>query len=306
MPYLFSTLRFRRDVESVKGTSRLADVSAPESAAYGRQDLPRLLRQLREQAGLSGREAARRAGFGQPKLSKIENGLLLPSPADAQALCRIYGAAEDQRAEILDLIRMLRGELRSARVILNRGAYRQQQRIARIESASALHRSFDLGAVIGLVQTRAYMRQVFSRRLTPADQDKATAARLERQQVLDDPSKRFVLIMTEGALRWHAGSPELMAAQMDHLAAVSRRPNVRLGVIPWTRPVHVFPGHEFHLYDDRLALVAVETATATIADPRDIAAYIELFGDLERLADTGDAARQHLARIAADYRVLCS
>jgi len=293
-------------VESVKRTPRLGDVSAPERAAYGREDLSRLLRELREHAGLSGREAARQAGFGQPKLSKIETGLLLPSAADAQALCRIYGAPEDQRAEILDTLRMLRGELRSARVILNRGAYRQQQRIARIESATALHRSFDLGAVIGIVQTRAYMQQVFSRRLTPAGQDRAVAARLERQRVLEDPSKRFVLVMTEGALRWQAGSPELMAAQMDHLAVVSRRPNMRLGVIPWTRPVHVFPGHEFHLYDDRLALVAIETATATIGDPHDIATYIELFGELERLADVGDAARQHLARIAADYRVLCS
>jgi transcriptional regulator with XRE-family HTH domain len=272
--------------------------------AAGREELSQLLRQLREDAGLSGRGAAAAAGFGQPKLSKIENGLLLPSREDADALCAAYGATTAQREQVLDLVTELRTELDSARVILRRGAYRLQQRISRIEAETTLHRAFDLGAVIGLLQTPDYMRQVFSRRLSEPEQDAAVAARLERQQILADETRSFSFVMTEGALRWQAGSAGLMAAQLDHLAQESGRPNVRIGVIPWTRPVRVFPGHEFHIYDHRLVLVGIETALATITDPADIATYAELFAELERLADFGDAARQTMARIAADYRLL--
>ncbi|HUZ55270.1 MAG TPA: DUF5753 domain-containing protein [Streptosporangiaceae bacterium] len=270
----------------------------------GREELSQLLRQLREHVGLSGRGAAAAAGFGQPKLSKIENGLLLPSRQDAEALCKAYRATTAQREQILDLLGVLRTELESSRVILRRGAYRLQQRIAHIEAETAVHRAFDVGAVIGLLQTPAYMRQVFSRRLSQAEQDKAIATRLERQRILDDQAKSFGFVMTEGALRWQAGSAELMADQLGHLAEASRRPNVQFGVIPWTRPVQVFPGHEFHIYDHRLVIVGIETALATITDPGDISTYADLFTELERLADFGDAARQTLARIAADYRML--
>jgi hypothetical protein len=150
------------------------------------------------------------------------------------------------------------------------------------------------------------MRRVFSRRLTRADQEKAVAARQERQQMLRHPSKRHVFVMTEGALRWRAGPAQLMAAQIDHIAEVSTLPNVRVGVIPWTTEAHVFPGHEFHLYDERLAIVGIETATATIQDPRDVAVYAELFTELERLAEFDTAGREVLAHIAADYRSLRS
>jgi hypothetical protein len=44
----------------------------------------------------------------------------------------------------------------------------------------------------------------------------------------------LVLIMTEGALRWHAGSPAVMAGQAQSIADISRRSNVRVGIILWT------------------------------------------------------------------------
>jgi transcriptional regulator with XRE-family HTH domain len=276
----------------------------PDRSQYDRDELSRLLRAIRERAGLSGRETARLAGFSQSKLSKIETGMLLPSFGDAAALCRAVGASARQRDEVLDLLKALHGETESARVILRRGAYRKQRQIALIEAETTLQRSFDLGMVIGLLQTPDYIRRVFSRRLARSEQDKAVAARLERQQVLRHRSKSFVLVMTEGALRWRAGSPEMMTAQMNHIAEVSTLANVRVGIIPWTTEAHVFPGHEFHVYDERLVIIGVETATATIQDPRDVATYLDLFSRLERLADFDDAGRAVLARIAEDYRRL--
>ncbi len=137
------------------------------------------------------------------------------------------------------------------------------------------------------------MLRMSGRGLAEADRDKFVAARLARQRVLHDQGKRFTFVMTEGALRWRAGPGPMMAAQIEHIAAVSRLPNVRLGVVPWTAeaPPGVFPGHEIHIYDERLVIVGIETATANIQDPRDIAIYLRLFGAVESVAVFGDDAR---------------
>jgi transcriptional regulator with XRE-family HTH domain len=279
-------------------------MAIPDDPANARGALADLLRDLRDRSGMSGRTAARLAGFGQPKLSKIENGQLLPSRQDAQRLCEVYQAAHSERRKILDLLAAIQGELEPARVILRRGADRKQRQIGEIEAATRHQRSFDLGAVIGLLQTADYMRRVFSRRLSTAEQDKAIAARLERQNVLRDPAKLFTFVMTEGALRWRAGSGEAMAAQMEHIQQAALLPGVRVGIIPWTQEVSVFPGHEFHIYDDRLVIVGIESAMATFRDPRDIDTYLGLFARLEDVAAFGEEARRILSVIAEDYRRL--
>ncbi|MGH2601461.1 MAG: Scr1 family TA system antitoxin-like transcriptional regulator [Dehalococcoidia bacterium] len=132
----------------------------------------------------------------------------------------------------------------------------------------------------------------------------ATAERLRRHEILTDESKRFVVVMTEGALRWHADSAQLMVEQLEAIITSAKRPTVRLGIIPWTTPVRVFPRHGFHIYDDDAVIVGTETATATMTGVGDVATYVELFAALNGVAVFGEKARQHLARIADDYRRL--
>lgn len=275
-------------------------------AQYDREQLSALLRKERHAAGLSSAAAAREAGFSQSKLSKIETGALLPSYADAEALCRAYGSAEKDHEDIFDLLHSLHEEILSARVILRRGAYRLQQRVARIEAQTADYRDLQVACVSGMLQTRDYMIRMAGTVLDAADQAKFVAARIARQRVLREDLKRFTFVMTEGALRWRAGPGPMMADQMDHIAEVSRLPNVRVGVIPWTveAPAGVFPGHEIHIYDERMVIIGIETATANIQDPRDIAVYLDLFRAVEAMAVFGDAARSVLSAVARDYSAL--
>ncbi|MGH3735372.1 MAG: helix-turn-helix domain-containing protein [Micromonosporaceae bacterium] len=279
-------------------------MTTPDDAQYERQKLSELLRRLRAEAGVSGAEAARRAGFGQPKLSKIENGLLLPSVNDATALCRSYQASDEQRSEILDLVRALRNEVESTRVILQRGAYRKQHEIGAIEAETTWLRDFQMSIVSGFLQTTEYMRRVARTKLTGADAERWLTARRERQRILKDETKRFTMLHTEGSLRWRIGPPAMMVEQIRHLSEVSHFGNLRLGLIPWRMEASVFPSSGFHIYDDRLVIVGTKTATATIKDPRDIAEYVELFTALEEMAVFGDEARVELERIAADYERL--
>jgi transcriptional regulator with XRE-family HTH domain len=115
------------------------------------------LRQLRVAAGLSGAEAARRAGLTQSKVSRAETGTFLPTEDDVKALCRVYRASPDARRELLDLTRELREGTTSARVVLQRGGWWMQQRIGKLETATARIRNFAPTVVIGLLQTEDYV-----------------------------------------------------------------------------------------------------------------------------------------------------
>lgn len=284
--------------------------SSTASGGRGPGDRARLahtLSEARRRAGLSGVKAGARAGMSQSKVSKIERGFLLPSIDDVASLCDVYGIVGKKRDELQTLVAGLREEA-STRLILARGVAEMQRRIAQLEASASLIRSFQPTMVIGLVQTPAYARCVFgtpdSQALTAEEVEEAVAARGARQHALDDQSKNFVMIMTEGALRWQADSAAVMVEQIEKVVEAARRPNTRLGIIPWTTPVRFFPRHGFHLYDEDAAIVATETATATITGAADIATYMEVFGALEETASFGDSAEEHLSRLADEYRKL--
>ena len=263
------------------------------------------LRDLRGAAGLGGIEAWRRAGISQSKISKIENKLLRPSPDDVRALCRVYGASPDLEARLVQMAESLRAQIiEPRRVTLSRGAPSMQQRIRKLEESASLLRSFQPCMVIGLLQTEAYARLVFSVSQTGSQLDQAVAARVQRQTALRKKIPRAVLIMTEGALRWQAGNPKLMIEQLEAISDASMLPNVHIGIIPYTAAVTLFPRHGFHLYDSDAVIVGTETGTATITDQDDTARYESMFAELERVAVVGEAARGVLSRISDDYRRL--
>lgn len=263
------------------------------------------LRELRATAHLGGIEAGRRAGISQSKISKIENQVLRPSPDDIRALCRVYGASAERQDNLVRLADSLRSEtIEPRRVTLSRGAHNMQQRIRKLEASSSLLRSFQPCMVIGLLQTEAYARLVFGASSSGRDIDKAVMARLERQTALRGQIPRAVLIMTEGALRWQAGSPDVMIQQIDAIVEASELPNLEVGIIPYSTPVTVFPRHGFHLYDSDAVIIGTETGTATIVDSEDIAGYEQLFAHLKELAVTSNEALKVLKRIAGDYRRL--
>jgi transcriptional regulator with XRE-family HTH domain len=261
------------------------------------------LRSLRKGAGLSGVEAARRAHLSQSKVSRAETGSFLLSEDELRGLCRVY----DAPAEVVgDLVRMtieLREDSTAARVVLQRGGWWMQQRIGRIEAEAQMIRSFTPAVVIGLLQTRDYIDALLGQSLEPEDRERMILARIERQRVLDT-TRRFVFVMAEGALRWNMGGAALMADQLDKMIAESRRPNVRLGVIPWTTPAHVPALHGFTIYDSRAVLLGTQTATAIITDDQNVEDYEAHWAELLPPTSWGDDARDVIGAVAADYRSL--
>ena len=226
------------------------------------------LRDLRKAVGLSGMEAARRLGTSQRRISNIETGRFVPREDEIRALATLYEASPAVRRQLVDAIRALRAGAPRARVVMARGAWRMQRRIAEVEATSARIRVFHCSIVVGLLHTPAYARAVFSDGgdITGEDLERCVAERIDRQRILDS-GRDITLLMTEGALRWQASGPSVMAKQLDHIAEASQRPGVRVGVIPWTTPVGVFPLHGFSVYDSRAVIVGTRVATAFLDRP---------------------------------------
>ncbi|HEU0087480.1 MAG TPA: helix-turn-helix transcriptional regulator [Pseudonocardiaceae bacterium] len=268
-----------------------------------RDELSRALHAARTTAGLGQIEAARRARTSQNKISRVENGKGLLTIAEAEALLTVYGVHGDERRRIMTLVEAARAGHIDSRVILQRGAHHFQERIRQLDEQSRLVRSFAPTAVLGILQTRAYAQVVFTQRMTEDQAAPSIASRMARHRMLDDPNRRWVLLQTEGALRWNLGGPAVMVEQIERIATALDQPNVRLGIIPWQTPTRVLPLHGFHLYDHRAVVVGTRSGTA-ILDEREVPDYETLFGELEYLAVFGADARTLLHRIADDYRNL--
>jgi transcriptional regulator with XRE-family HTH domain len=272
-----------------------------------RARLAAALRAARQTAGLSGAVAGRAAGSGQSKISKIERGALLPSVDDVKALTQAYGVSDEESQQLVALAQGLREEQHS-RVVLSRRVSELQSRIGELERTSQVIRSFQPTMVIGLFQTPGYATAVFaqpdSEQLDGEQVEEAVAERVARQSVLSDPGKQVRAVMSEGALRWQAGSARAMVDQLGRLIEMVDLPTVRLGIIPWTQPVSFFPRHGFHIYDTDAVSFGTETAFAIVTGQADVDTYLELFEALEGSASYGDQAKEHLRRIEADYRSL--
>jgi hypothetical protein len=240
------------------------------------------------------------------KIARVELGRTLPDEEYVTQLCAAYRTPAAERRRLIELVRDVRAHNR--RVVLHRNPAAFQRQVGRIQRQSALIRSFASIGLPGLLQTADYCRNLFLSRegVAPELAESGIRACLENQRILDDPRWKFIYLMVEGALGWAFGTPEVMADQMEHLVRATHRVNVRVGVIPFGAwdPHLTLPLHGWEMYDQRLAIVGTITATALLDEPRDIAAYVDMFERLEQLAVYDDEARAVFARVAERYQRL--
>ncbi len=258
--------------------------------------LSRKLRELREAAGLRQVDAAKQGGISQSLIAKFETGRQVPRLDQVEALCRAYRASDRERRELIQLAEDLREVTR--RVVVRRQYAAIQSQIRRVVESSALVRTFPPIGIPGLLQTTNYVKALFTTggEVTPEDQAGAEQ-RIANQAVLtDDTTRRFVTLMPEGSLGWALLSPAGMAEQVEHIAAVSKRRNIRIGIIPWGRVSPVLPLHSWEIYDERAVITGSMTGTTVLTVRADVDAYLDLFADLEQLAVYGEDAREILTR----------
>jgi transcriptional regulator with XRE-family HTH domain len=273
---------------------------------------PRLadaLRQLRERTRLTTYQLADRLGWSQGKVHKIEARRQGITPDDAEAWAIACGA-RDRAQELRDLAERSLAETVAFRGALRERLPRQQREAQAIEASAGLIRVYHPTTIPGLLQTMAYAEAVFASNPSAPVEDPAirlaAAARLERQQILFDSSKRFQLALSEAALRWDFGPRDERLGQLDRLRQVAPLPNVEIRILPasarvwWFQPVRLFEERT----DDADALAVVETlvGNVTYSDPTDVDRYRKAFSGIWEAAIAGEEAIAFVNRLAAELQ----
>jgi hypothetical protein len=215
-------------------------------------------------------------------------------------------APEDARATLAALAEAALNEVDSWRGGFTAGLLAMQQDIATLEATAGVSRHFQPAVVPGLLQTAEYARRVFE--ITDVrgwgGHEDAVAARMERQQILYQPGKRFEFLLTEAALRLRIGPQHVIRGQADRLASLMSLENVNVAVIPFSAEAKTVPWCGFHLYDDlsegQEPFVTIEMphARLTVSDPGDVAIYQQQLVAIRRAASHGRDARLLLEDIA--------
>ncbi|HXV92080.1 MAG TPA: helix-turn-helix transcriptional regulator, partial [Pseudonocardia sp.] len=190
-------------------------------------------------AGLSVEVAAPQLDWSSSKLSRIENGQQRVDVHGVKSMLDLYDAGGERWTELVEL----------ARQCHQKGWWRafglDDRGYVPLEAEATSVRDYGLLYVPGLPQTADYAKAVFRAALTPrteAELDRAVAIRMARQRRLtaDDDRLEFVAVLAEAALHQPVGGPEIMRAQLTHLAAATALPSVTLQVVP--RRVGAHPG----------------------------------------------------------------
>ncbi|WP_149179654.1 helix-turn-helix transcriptional regulator [Streptomyces sp. TRM49041] len=268
------------------------------------------LRELRvsgPRGRLTGPQLAQRLGWPHSKIYKLENGRQTATATDLQAWAEATeqpGAAKELQARL----KGLESHTRSWRRQLASGHRPVQDNITAEHDRTKTLRIWENCLIAGMLQTAEYARAVFDRHAeliqSPRDTEDAVRARVQRQEGLYAPGRRYEILMWEGALRARVCPPSVLAAQYDRLLSVIGLDTVELGVIPFTAPLKIHPANGFWIYDERLVVVEDWHAELWLDDTDNIATYLRVWRTLKESAVFGCEARQviHQARLALDGR----
>ena len=211
------------------------------SQTVRRRRLGAELRRYREAAGLTIDSVAERLDCSASKISRLENGQTGASPRDVRDMLALYGVAQPDLEDLVDIARETRkrGWWHSYGSVLT-GAY------VSFEAAAQCIRSYEAQCVPGLLQVPDYARSLIrASRPEPSNQEveDRVQVRLTRQELLsqDDPVD-FWCVLDEAALLRPVGGPEVMRHQLEHLVSVAQWPNVKLQILPLEAGAH--PGME--------------------------------------------------------------
>ncbi|GAA3348029.1 helix-turn-helix transcriptional regulator [Amorphoplanes nipponensis] len=276
-----------------------------------RRQIGRLLRQLRERAGLSLMAAAVELEFSRARMYRIENGEVSLRRHDVLALCAVYGAPAELAEVLVGLARESKskgwwhayGDVVPAWFELYVG----------MENAAERLRHYAPSVIPGLLQNREYAECVFRQRTDLDDSGvrNAVAVRLERQWLLrrEHPRPpRLDVIVDEGVLRRAIADTLGMQKQLAHLVNVSQRPGVGVRVVPFSAGPHrASSAGSFTILDFPTVGAAAPEPTTIYCEkltgalyldkPREVETYCGIWSELEQVALDRHASDDLIATI---------
>ncbi|MCD0447886.1 helix-turn-helix transcriptional regulator [Actinocorallia sp. API 0066] len=268
-------------------------------AENARRALGVRLREIRKDAGLTGRALADACGWHFTKISKIEGGGQTPSEENLRDWCRTCGA-EDQTADLIATVRSIDSMYLELRRTMRTGMRHKQKALLPLYERTRVFRAYEPGIVPGLLQTAEYAAAIIGRNIEqggfPNDLDQAVAARMERQKVLYSGDRRFLFVLEEQALRTRVGNTDVMTGQLDRLLAVMSLQRVSLGVVPAGGERRTWPSVGFWIFDEHTVRLETPSAELTITQEGEIAVYLRKFQRHQTSAVLGNPARDLISQ----------
>ncbi|MFJ4787186.1 helix-turn-helix domain-containing protein [Streptomyces sp. NPDC088794] len=273
--------------------------SPSSSVQDARRAVAAQLREIRRDAGLSGKDVAERTGWYRSKVSRLENAVTPPSDEDVRAWCRACDA-DGLAADLIAASRSADSMYVEWRRLQRTGLRRLQESYVPLFDRTQVFRVYCSNVVPGLLQTDEYaaalLGSIAAFRETPDDVTDAVAARIERSRVIREGGHRFALLVEEAVLRHRVGGAAVMAGQLGYLLSIMALPSVSLGVVPFSADRRMWMLETFSVYDEGQAQVELLTAQVNVTAPSEVAQYLKAFGEFSKLAVYGAGAR---ARITA-------
>ncbi|MFI5892967.1 helix-turn-helix domain-containing protein [Actinoplanes sp. NPDC051513] len=251
-----------------------------------RRQVGRLMRQLRERAGITLMAAAEELEFSRARMYRIENGEVPVRKHDVIAMCTVYRATPRMTEVLIGLAQESKakgwwhayGDVVPAWFELYVG----------MEQAARRLRWFAPSVIPGLLQSPEYTECLF--RTSAGSGRGAVAVRLERQRLLnrDDPTAPVLeVILDEGVLRRAIPDRLGMRKQLAHLVNVSTRPNVWVRVIPFAAGPHkAASSGQFTILDFPAVGAASPEPTTIYCESLTGALYLDKLADVEAYEST--------------------
>jgi DNA-binding XRE family transcriptional regulator len=251
---------------------------------------------LREGAGYSSEQVAKRAGISRATVSRLENGRTRPHLDDVRRILDVYQVGEPQRSVLSNIAREAQERGWWERYADEMGV--RQAQIANLETGAISIREYHMTLIPGLLQIPAYTEaRILADRGAYAptfDARRAMEARLARQQILtcaDPPT--YEVVIDELAIRRLAAPPSVVGRQLDHLIQTGYdQPHITIRLLPLAARIrdHALPRSPFYAYTypdpNDPVVVAVDTVTAdlVLTDLGQVAYYVDLFERLVQAA----------------------
>jgi transcriptional regulator with XRE-family HTH domain len=270
------------------------------------------LRSLRTQAGLTHEQLAKAIGQSRAQISRLENGHVV----DQADIIRILDALEVDGERWTQIVTIAREAGERGWWESNKAMGERQATYANLEAGAETIREFQMTFVPGLLQTPEFTRARIEaeKRSGPAgySADKVIEARNQRQRMLRRPGgPTYDVIIDELAIRRVAAPPEILKAQLYHVAArVNGEPQTSVQVLPIDAVIdgYAVPRSAFSIYTfpdpGDPVVVAVDTVTDDLMLTEDTAVkrYDELFERLQAAALPVDESLELLIKTANKTR----
>lgn len=264
---------------------------------------------LRKAAGYNGAEFARKLGWENSRLNRIENGKYRTSEVDITQYVTMLG---HPRPVLDHLLTMLR-QSEDGFVVQPHGVRLADQlhTLIRYETTARTIHNFELAVVPGLLQTRSYTHALIANagRVPPEKIPGLVQARLDRQCMFNRPMQPdCTFFIHEFALRLPVGGSHVMNDQAMHLAFMANAHRVSIRVIPAAHgSFSGLSGGAFVLMSDAdeqcLPVVCAEISGASLFldDRATIEEHLVVLKELDRIALDAGQSRSWLMKLASEY-----